>query len=159
MHTITTGKVIFTAKETVLNRIADYCEREQFGDLFFEDDGENLTLTLDDNWSEDDKDGVIEFMRLLNKKFPKAKITMIGTISTLESDESKQFECRCSKDYIKYRETDWTFGQEPDEDLSYEEFEEETNIDLDEEEYQEYVHRAKEGIETTHRFGEWEYFD
>ena len=162
MHRTINGKVLFIANDAILEKIADYCENKQFGDIFVDDESGNLILTLEEDWMHGGKEVVMHFVEKLYKKFPNAQMHMVGVISDMEAERSKNFECQNKGDSIRYRETDWSYEALFDEDMSFEEFEEENYVDVDEDEYEEYVHRAKEGIrsdEDDNPYGEWEYLD
>jgi hypothetical protein len=152
---------MFTADEKTLDKIADYCDKKQFGDVFLDDESDDLILTLEEGWSHGGKERVMNFVSQFHKRFPAAQIYMIGTINDEEADRVKSYECQSKGDYVRYRETEWLYDSLFDEDMSCEEFEEENYVDVDEDEYEEYVHRAKEGIRADdgEMYGDWEYLD
>lgn len=162
MHVSTTGKVVFTAKNKQLEDASDYLEGLQYGDLFFDEEDDSLVLTLEDNMDLNGKDAIVEFVSMLYKEFKqKINVHMIGSMNAIDANGCQKFECQCNKNYLRYRETDWDDELCVDEDLSYEEFEEENYIDVDEDEYDEYMHRAHEGISNDGKdvYGDWEYIE
>ena len=162
MHRTINGKVLFAGDYSLLDKIADYCDDKQFGEIFMDDESENLILTLEEDVMRGDKEVAMNFVSKLYKRFPNAAIYMIGVIHDTASDKNKNFECQGKNDYVRYRETEWSYEALFDEDMSCEEFEEENYIDVDEDEYEEYVHRAKDGIrseEDGNSYGDWEYLD
>lgn len=161
MYFNTTGKAVFSGNSDSLDRIADYCDSEQLGNTFFDEELNALILTIDEDFSQDGKDGIINFVTQINEMVSDVEVSIIGTISDRDVERSKSFECQCKLQSIKYRETDWQYDAIINEDLSYEEYEEETHRDLDEDEYDEYVHRAHSGISNTNNasYGDWEYIE
>jgi hypothetical protein len=162
MHVSTTGRVVFTAKNSILEEVADYLENAQCGESFFDDEEDSLILTLEDNLDLDGKDSIVRFVSDIYNEFKnKLNIHMIGTMNAIDGNGRQKFECQCNKNYLRYRETEWDDALEVDEDLSYEEFEEENYVDIDEDEYDEYIHRAHDGIKDNdyHIYGNWEYVE
>lgn len=162
MHRTINGKVLFAGDDFLLDKIADYCDEKQFGDVFVDDESNNLILKLEEDWMRGDKEVVMSFVSRLYKKFPDVHIYMMGVIHDTAADKNKNFECQGKNDYVRYRETEWSYEALFNEDMSCEEFEEENYMDVDEDEYEEYVHRARDGIlseEDENPYGDWEYLD
>jgi hypothetical protein len=162
MHASTTCKILLSGTSDKLELAADYLEKMQRGEYFMDEDNESLVLRFEEDLDMASKDDVVDFIEMLYKKFKKKiDIHALGTFNAIGSDAQQKFECQCNKNFFRYRETEWGTDFDIDEDLSYEEFEEENGIDVDEDEYEEYVHRAHDGIVSNsgNSFGDWEYLD
>ena len=161
MHASATIKIVFSASSDKLDKVVEYLEKMQRGEYFFDDETESLELTLEEDLELFGKEEIIAFIDRLYKRFKKkVDIHAIGTLNAISSDAHQNFECQCNKNFFRYRNTEWS-DLEVNEDLSYEEFEEETYADIDEDEYDEYVHRAHEGIKDNDSdiYGDWDYID
>jgi hypothetical protein len=161
MHASTNCKIVFSATSERLEAAVDHLDRMQRGDYYFDDETNNLVLTIEEDFDLTNKEEIIKFIERLYKRFnKKIDIHAIGTLTAIGSEAHQKFECQCNKNFFRYRETEWS-DFEIDEDLSYEEFEEENYIDIDEDEYEEYVHRAHEGIKNNGSdiYGDWDYID
>jgi hypothetical protein len=162
MHATTTCRIVFSAPIDSLEAAMDYLEKIQRGEYFIDDDNESLVLMIEEDLDLNGKDDIIRFVELLYKKMKKkVSVHALGTFNAIGSNATQKFECQYNKNYFRYRETEWRTDIVVDEELSYEEFEEENYIDVDEDEYEEYVHRAHEGIgiDTNSSFGDWDYID
>lgn len=162
MHASTTCQIVFTASAEKLEATMDYLEKLQRGEYFMDEDSESLVLVIEEDLYLTCKDEIIRFVEKLYKKLKKSvSVHALGAFNAIGSDMVQKFECQCNKNYFRYRETEWCNDLNVDEDLSYEEFEEENSIDMDEDEYEEYVHRAHEGIRDNNKdsFGDWDYID
>lgn len=161
MHAATTCRVIFSGSNEQLEKVMDYLDRIQRGEYFLDDETENLILMIEEDLELSNKEDIIAFVDRLYKRFKKrTNIHAIGTFNAISSNMSQKFECQYNSNFFRYRETDWSHF-EVDEDLSYEEFEEENYVDIDEDEYDEYMHRAHEGIRNDEDdlYGDWDYID
>jgi hypothetical protein len=161
MHASTTCKIIFSASEERLEKVADYLEKIQRGEYFFDEETENLICSIEEDFELTNKEEIISFIERLYRAFKKkVDIHVIGVMNAIGSDSSMKFECQYNSNYFRYRETDWS-DYEIDTDLSVEEFEEENYIDVDDDEYEEYVHRAHDGFGhgDDEIYGDWEYLD
>lgn len=162
MHASTTCKIVFSATSERLEAAGDYLEKLQRGEYFMDEDNESLVLMLEEDLEITNKDDVIDFIEKLYKKLKKkVDIHALGTFNAIGTNKTQRFECQYNKNFFRYRETDWMTDFEIDEDLSYEEFEEENYVDVDEDEYDEYVHRAHDGISNDGKiaYGDWDYID
>lgn len=162
MHASTTCKIVFSATSDRLEAAMDYLDKIQRGDYSMDDEDENLILTIEEDLDLTGKEDVIAFIDRLYKKLKKkVDIHAIGVFNSLSSDAHQKFECQCNKNYFRYRDTEWSTDYVLDEDISYEEFEEENYIDIDEDEYEERILRAHEGIrdEGSDVYGDWDYID
>jgi hypothetical protein len=145
-----------------LEAATDYLDKLQCGEYFMDDDNESLVLMIEEDLDMSTKEDVLRFVEKLYKGLKKKiSIHALGTFNAIGTDSTQKFECQINKNFFRYRETDWHKDLVVDEDLSYEEFEEENYVDVDEDEYEEYVHRAHEGIadDDDDLFGDWEYID
>ena len=161
MHVTTTGRVVFTSKSGDLEFAAEYLEQDPRGEVFFDDDG-TLILMLEDDADLDGKDRIVEFLaQIYNDLDQEIDLHMIGVMTAVDSDCSQSFEAQCNRNHLRYREADVDYAMDINEGLSYEEFEEENNLDIDQDEYDEYVHRAHEKMRDDDRemYGDWEYFN
>jgi hypothetical protein len=162
MHASTTCQIVFTASSDKLEMAMDYLEKLQRGEYFMDEDNESLVLVIEEDLYLTCKEDIIRFVEKLYRKLKtNVAIHALGTFNAMDYDSHREFECQYNKNCFRYRETEWGSDLKVDEDLSYEEFEEESNIDMDEDEYEEYVHRAHEGIKDNNKdsFGDWEYID
>jgi hypothetical protein len=162
MHASATCKIVFSASMDSLEAAMDYLDRIQRGDYSIDDETENLVLIIEEDLYLSNKEDIIAFIDRLYKKFKKKiDIHAIGTLTAIGSDAHQRFECQCNKNFFRYRETEWSADYVLDEDLSYEEFEEENYVDIDEDEYEEKILRAHEGIgdDSDDIYGDWDYID
>ena len=161
MHATTTCKFIFRGSSERLESAADFFEKQQRGEYFF-DEEDNLVLVIEEDLEMCDKEAVISFIEKLYKRFKKKiDIHALGTLYSVTTDAQQRFECQCTKHHFRYRETEWSNNLDVSEGLSYEEYEEGSHMDIDEDEYDEYVHRAHDGISNNsgNTFGDWDYLD
>ena len=162
MHATTTCRIVFTAPLDQLEATMDYLEKTQRGEYFLDDDNESLILMIEEDLDLSGKEDIINMIEKMYKRLKKkVAIHALGTFNAIGSDATQKFECQYNKNYFRYRETEWGNNFVVDEELSYEEFEEENYVDVDEDEYEEYVHRAHEGIrsDSGDSFGDWDYID
>ena len=162
MHASTTCRIILSAPMDKLEAAMDYLDRIQRCDYSIDDETENLILTIEEDLEIANKEDVIAFIDRLYKKFKKkVDIHAIGVFNAIGSDAHQKFECQYNKNYFRYRETEWSTDYALDEELSYEEFEEENYVDMDEDEYGERLLRAHEGIgdDSGDIYGDWDYID
>ena len=110
---------IFKGKKGLLESIATYCENKQIGEVFFDEEDESLTLNIEEGFLENGKESVINLVKTFRRKFSAANIFVLGFISSTEGDEAMEYECHCKNGDIKYRETEWMYSAEIDEDFSY----------------------------------------
>lgn len=163
MHATTNCRIIFSGQLTKLEDVMDYLERTQRGEYYLDDDTENLVLNIEEDIAVSDKDTVIALIDKLYKRFKRAvNIHASGTFNAIESDSTQRFECQYTKNFFRYRESEWSdINDNIDATLSYEEFEEEYCVDVDEDEYEESRHRAHDGIRqhSDNIWGDWDYID
>ena len=161
MHATTTCRIAFFAESDKLESVIDYLDRLQRGEYFFDEDAESVQLIIEEDFELACKDDIVDFIEKLYRGLRKrVSIHAVGTLNAIESDVSQNFECQCNENMFRYRSTDWS-NCEIDTRLSYEEYEEENNIDIDEDEYGEHLLRAHEGIRDNsgEMYGDWEYVD
>lgn len=161
MHASATCRIVFSASMENLEKVMDYLEKIQRGEYFVDDETENLELMIEEDLDLSNKEAIIAFIDRLYKRFKKkVNIHAIGTFEAIGSELSQKFECQYNSNFFRYRETEWSHF-EVDENLSYEEFEEENYIDIDEDEYEEYMQRAHQGVEDDSGciYGDWDYID
>ena len=161
MHASTICQIVFSATNDKLEATANYLEKMQRGEYFMDEEGESLVLYIEEDLDLTGKEDILNFIEKLYKKLQKmVDIHALGTFNSLDSDAHQSFECQYNKNFFRYRETDWQSDLAISENLSYEEFEEEGYVDMDEDEYEESLHRIHEGIENEGDvYGDWEYID
>lgn len=161
MRATATCRIIFSGAMEKLEKVMDYLEKIQRGEYFLDDETETLELMIEEDLELSNKEEIIAFVDRLYKRFKKkVNVHAIGTLNAINSGLSQKFECQYTSNFFRYRETDWSHF-EVDENLSYEEYEEENYMDIDEDEYDEYMHRAHDGIQNDEDdvFGDWDYID
>ena len=162
MHASATIRIIFSAPDDRIEAAADYLDKIQRGEYFFDDETGNLVLMIEEDLEISNKERVIAFVDRLYKRLRGGvDIHAIGMFNSISSSMHQMFECQYNKNYFRYRDAKWSSDYVLDEDLSYEEFEEENYTDMDEDEYDEYIHRAHKGIRNDDDdvYGEWDYID
>ena len=123
MNTTILGKAIFYADIDTLETISDYME--QLGEFYLDEAAESLTLTLEEEWTEDWKQRAIDLIEEFNQNITVDKISLIYTIQDHDSERVKSFECQWKEEFLRCRDTDWDYDGVVDDDISYDEFEEE----------------------------------
>lgn len=152
MHIASNSKLIFCNISDIVDDVIDYCE--QYGEFDFDEDSEVLTLILEEEWVQNWEETYVDFIKDIHSDLPTANIMLTACLFDHDSERMKHFECQYKNDYIRWRDTDWSFEGVIDNDLTYDEFEEEGHMEVAEEDFEEYKHK--------HSFldySDWNYVD